>query len=731
MLDLPLRGDERSAPDAGEPEPRSEPPTDEPRPPADEPSYSRPERSERPRPTAEPPRRRRRWLLVLIAVLLLGFLGFAWYRLTTPVATFSVAALDFGEQRVGSGSDPLALTVTNDGDRPMSARELDIRGEAADDYEVVADECAGTTRGAGESCSVELRFTPSALGDRPAELHLSGNARGVLPLAGTGIAPVLAVDRPEVDFGPQPVDERGAERTLTLRNDGSAPLEVGGIAVAGEQAADFALDQGCASRALPPGEGCEVRISFAPRAAGARGAELRIDSDALSGPSSVALAGSGVWSGRPLDAAPERLDFGDQRRGRSGDVESVVFVNRTSEPVAVERSELRADRGAQGFGIADDGCRGATLPPGAECRIGVRFTPESVGRATAELAVALVGGAETTVGLTGTGVEPRLAIERSSLEFGAVRVGFDKRLQAVLSNSGTAPLEFGEIGVAGAGADLFSKVRDGCGGYTLRPSKTCTVEVRFRPRSRGAVRAELKIASDAPGGPGTIRLEGTGAAPELALDSARLEFGTVQRPGSDSRQLTISNRGNAGLTLRGVRVEGGGAADFTVVAIGCGEQGITPGGSCSVTVRFAPRSDGARAARLVIQHDADGSPHEVGLLGTALPAVPGFRLSELSIDFGTRQVGSRSAVRTLTISNPGDGRLELRGISIDGADAGDFRIVPGTCEGAPYVASGSSCTVGVRFTPSASGPRRATLRVRHSAGSGEGTVALTGQGVGG
>ena len=39
--------------------------------------------------------------------------------------------------------------------------------------------------------------------------------------------------------------------------------------------------------------------------------------------------------------------------------------------------------------------------------------------------------------------------------------------------------------------------------------------------------------------------------------------------------------------------------------------------------------------------------------------------------------------------------------------------------------------VGVRFTPSAPGPRRATLRIRHSAGSGEGSVALTGQGAGG
>ena len=86
------------------------------------------------------------------------------------------------------------------------------------------------------------------------------------------------------------------------------------------------------------------------------------------------------------------------------------------------------------------------------------------------------------------------------------------------------------------------------------------------------------------------------------------------------------------------------------------------------------------------------------------------------MSFGARQVGSRSSVRTLTVSNTGDGRLVLQSVSLAGPAAGDFRIVPGTCEGASFIAPRSSCTIGVGFNPTATGSRSATLRIRHNAG---------------
>jgi hypothetical protein len=341
--------------------------------------------------------------------------------------------------------------------------------------------------------------------------------------------------------------------------------------------------------------------------------------------------------------------------------------------------------------------------------------------------VSTATGLETAVELAGRGVEPKLTLEKTSLDFGGIRVGFERTRRAVLSNNGSATLTFSEASVAGSGRSSFSKRQDGCSGFTLQPGRTCTIELLFRPQSTGTQRAELQIDSDDPSGRQSVALEGSGTSAKLSVDQQRLDFGTVQRPRTADRTLTIKNNGNARLQIQRVSVTGGAASDFVVSSIGCGERGLGGGESCAVSVRFVPTANGARSARLVIQHDAGGAAMDVDLLGTALAAVPGFSLSQRSIDFGTRQVGTRSSIDTITVTNPGDGRLEIRRVSIDGSEAGDFVMVAGTCDGAPYVASRGSCTVGVRFSPRGAGARRATLRIQHNAGA-DGTVSLSGQG---
>lgn len=739
MLDLPLRGEEKQA---GLP---LEAPDERPAEPAEKPADQAPDEREqaedRRRAVAPPPARpldrrrerlrrkkKRRWPLLLILLLIAAAAVFAFYLLTTPTAGFSVETLEFGEQAVGGISPPLTVTVTNTGSRAMSLTGVRFTGEAAAEFRVVTDECSGSPRLAGETCNIEVAFEPAANGPRSASLDLVGNAIGGLPVAGTGAAPVVIADRAEIDFGPQPVDGRGASRTLNLSNQGAAATKIAGVSVVGEHATDFSLDDRCGSQSLAPDGSCAVRIKFTPRAAGDRAATVRVESDGASQALTVALSGAGVWSGRPVDATPEALDFGEQRRGRPSGSLRAAFINRTAEPLALAGARLAS--GDTAFAIETDGCRQATLAAGEECGVEVVFTPASEGPAKAKVAVNTVAGLETAVDLSGVGVEPRLELEKTALDFGDLRVGFQGRGRAVLSNSGTSKLAFGQATLSGADRSSFRRSKDGCSGFTLAPGRTCTIELVFEPRTKGRLRAELRIESDAANGSQSVELSGRGTAAELALDSQSLDFGSVRRPGSADRTLTLRNDGSSRLHVQRVSVTGAAAQDFVVSAIGCGESGLGPGASCQVTVRFVPRADGARAARLIVQHDGDGPAREVALVGTATPAVPGFRLSSRSIEFGTRQVGSRSSVETLTISNPGDGRLELQRISLEGAQAGEFALVPGTCDGAPFVAPQGSCTVGVRFTPRANGGRRATLRIRHNAGA-DATVLLNGQGSGG
>ncbi len=80
------------------------------------------------------------------------------------------------------------------------------------------------------------------------------------------------------------------------------------------------------------------------------------------------------------------------------------------------------------------------------------------------------------------------------------------------------------------------------------------------------------------------------------------------------------------------------------------------------------------------------------------------------------------------------GTVSLRVDSI--ATSGDFAIVASGAEGAcpasppPFTMEpGSSCTISISFTPSATGPRSGALRVADSASGSPHSVALSGNGV--
>jgi hypothetical protein len=86
----------------------------------------------------------------------------------------------------------------------------------------------------------------------------------------------------------------------------------------------------------------------------------------------------------------------------------------------------------------------------------------------------------------------------------------------------------------------------------------------------------------------------------------------------------------------------------------------------------------------------------------------------------------------LVVSNVGAQALAISGAGLSGAGAGDFTITSDGCAG-KRLAFEQSCTISVGFTPSAAGPRQATLALADNeatptgvALSGTGTAAVTG-----
>jgi Collagen triple helix repeat (20 copies)/Galactose oxidase, central domain/Kelch motif len=102
----------------------------------------------------------------------------------------SAPAAEFGEQALGEPSGDQTVTVSNVGAQELVISGVSLGGADPGDFAIAADACAGRTLAFQQSCTITVRFTPSALGERSASIELSDNepAPATISLSGTGVA---------------------------------------------------------------------------------------------------------------------------------------------------------------------------------------------------------------------------------------------------------------------------------------------------------------------------------------------------------------------------------------------------------------------------------------------------------------------------------------------------------------------------------------------------------------
>ena len=219
-----------------------------------------------------------------------------------PAVTLNPTSLNFGSQGVGTTSVPLTVTLANRGNAPLNISSITITGPNAGDFsDNGADLECPATLSANATCTLDLTFTPSALGARSATLTLTDNAQnspqsvalsglGVTPGPGAGVSPT------SLSFGNQNVGATGVAQTIALTSNGTQPLSNISISISGANAADFAQTNTCptGSSSLAVNTSCTINVTFTPGAAGSRSASITIADNATSSPQSVSLSGTGV-----------------------------------------------------------------------------------------------------------------------------------------------------------------------------------------------------------------------------------------------------------------------------------------------------------------------------------------------------------------------------------------------------------------------------------------------------
>ncbi|MGH9681950.1 MAG: Ig-like domain-containing protein, partial [Candidatus Acidiferrales bacterium] len=217
------------------------------------------------------------------------------------------------------------------------------------------------------------------------------------------------------------------------------------------------------------------------------------------------------------------------------------------------------------------------------------------------------------------------------------------------------------------------------------------------------------------------------AVPAVNLSTASLPFGNqVVNTTSNAQNITLTNTGTATLSISSIAA----SSPYTETNT-CGSSVAANGGTCTISVKFAPTTTGSFPGTITIRDNAAGSPQTVGLTGTGVVPAPVVSLSSTSLVFGN---SAAAVVQDAATTGSGSSTLAVKFPS--NVNKNDLLIVGASSYAGNAFASsavtdtlGSTWSLAVTKNPGTSGtPSLAGIyyAIAPSAGADTITVHMTG-----
>jgi hypothetical protein len=302
-----------------------------------------------------------------------------------------------------------------------------------------------------------------------------------------------------------------------------------------------------------------------------------------------------------------------------------------------------------------------------------------------------------------------VSVSPIGLDYSVESLGASSTPQTVLlRNMGSADLNITSI-TASTG---FAQTND-CGS-SVPAAGTCTLSVTFTPSAVGTDLGSVSIVDNAAGSPHLINLSGMGTGAAVTVAPASLTFAALLTGTTSAPQtVVLTNSGDQSLSIGSIEVSG----DYSQTS-NCAAS-LAASASCQIQVTFSPTATGTRIGTLTLTDGAFNSPQIVSLTGTGQAAL-GIGLSVTTLNFASQILSSTSASQAVTVTNHATSPVAISNVSVTNNFAQTNNC--GT-----LAANGGTCSVNVKFAPSATGAAAGTLTVT-SAGSSQ-TVTLSGTGV--
>ena len=261
------------------------------------------------------------------------------------------------------------------------------------------------------------------------------------------------------------------------------------------------------------------------------------------------------------------------------------------------------------------------IAAGGSHNVVVTFAPMAVTSYSGTVTIKSdAGGGTATLAASGAGIAPvpppppppvtqtKIIGLSGSLAFGSVTNGATATKTLTITNSGNTTLTVSSISYPGG----FSGAWSG----TIAAGGSHNVVVTFAPTAVASYSGTVTVNSDATSGTATLAASGTGVAAVTVTKiiglSGSLAFGSVTNGAAATKTLTITNSGNATLTVSSISYPGGfsGAWSGTIAA----------GGSHNVVVTFAPTAVASYSGTVTVNSDATSGTATLAVSGTGMAA---------------------------------------------------------------------------------------------------------------
>ena len=643
------------------------------------------------------------------------------------------APIVFGPTEVNTTSPTQMVTIENTGTGPIAIGAI----TAGAGFSVLNNNCTGQSLAAGDDCTIQVVFEPTAATpsfvSEPLTINYGAGSSVVVALIGTvSQTPLSITPAGPVNFGNVVIGQT-AYQFFTVKNEGAADVVIpaGGATVAPTPPFTEVSDT-CDGQTLVPGETCTILVAFTPDAYGPVAGTLSINPV-------VQLLGFGVNANGALVTSTPQLTFGPQQAGSQSGTQQVIITNpaNSGEPVTID-SIVAAPTDYIPLAGAGANCQATlVLDPGESCVIWLAFQPGagSAGDINGTLTINYTSDSlpdgQLIILLRGTATTPNGTVDPLQLNFGAQEINTTSGAQTVrFTNNGLSTIVVPTVTKGGPDGSQFVIQTDGCSGATVQPGNFCEVSVVFRPDSVGAKFSSLNIG--ALPNPRVVTLTGVGIDPILTITPVGpVDFGNVivDGPGGNYslRSFTVTNNSQNPVVVP--------APLFSNTAFGAiingndcpvGPAELGPGASCTIVVYFDPTTVG--------EHNGTLQVNPIVLLtGTGVAADGTLSVTPAQLTFGSQQVGTQSAVQQVIVSNNGNIPVSIGSVVLSGAN---YQLTPGgagsSCVAGTILATGESCSFWVAFQPTGAGALNEYVSINYSSAQvnpGVISVLLRGNGI--